>query len=48
VQAEIIRELDLPSWMYVFVLGRFFYPYIPPAMKRVLRRLVGGSKEQDL
>jgi glycosyltransferase involved in cell wall biosynthesis len=48
VQAEIIRELDLPPWMYVFVLGRFVYPYVPPTAKRVLRRLVGGSKERDL
>jgi glycosyltransferase involved in cell wall biosynthesis len=48
VQAQIIRELELPRWMYVYALGRFAYPYFPPTMKRVLRRLVGGSREEDL
>lgn len=48
VQAQIIRELNLPRWMYAYPLGRFAYAYSPPMVKRALRRTLGGSREQDL
>jgi len=47
VQAQIVRELKLPSWMYVFALGRHAYAYLPPRLKRALRRGVAGSAERD-
>src|SRR5215211_7290328 len=43
VQAQIVRELGLPSWMYVFAAGRHAYAYLPPRLKRVLRRSMAGS-----
>ncbi|HJR16057.1 MAG TPA: glycosyltransferase [Gemmatimonadales bacterium] len=48
VQAQIIRELGLPSWMYVFAGGRYAYAYLPTGVKRVLRRGVAGSRERDV
>lgn len=48
VQAQSVRELGLPRWMYIYSLGRHAYAYIPPGLKRVLRRGVGGSRERDV
>jgi glycosyltransferase EpsE len=48
VQAQVVRELNLPSWMYLYAVGRYVYPYIPDSFKRVLRRRVGGSQEKDV
>jgi glycosyltransferase EpsE len=48
VQAQAVRELGLPSWMYLFALGRYAYTYLPTGLKRVLRRTIGGSRERDL
>lgn len=48
VQAEIVRGLHLPMWMYGYPLGRLLYAYCPTPIKRVLRRTVGGSRERDL
>jgi glycosyltransferase involved in cell wall biosynthesis len=48
VQAEIIEELKLPRWMYAYPVGRFVYAYSPQAVKRVVRRALGGSRERDL
>jgi glycosyltransferase involved in cell wall biosynthesis len=48
VQAEAVRELGLPRWMYLFALGRHAYAYIPPGVKRIVRRGVVGSRERDL
>jgi glycosyltransferase EpsE len=48
VQAQTIRELGLPRWMYLYALGRHAYAYIPSGLKRVLRRGMGGSRERDL
>jgi glycosyltransferase involved in cell wall biosynthesis len=47
-QATAVQELGLPSWMYMFALGRYAYAYCPPGIKRALRRTLGGSKERDL
>jgi glycosyltransferase involved in cell wall biosynthesis len=48
VQAQAIRELGLPSWMYLFALGRHAYAYIPPRWKRIIRRGLVGLREQDV
>jgi glycosyltransferase involved in cell wall biosynthesis len=48
VQAQAVRELGLPRWMYVYSLGRHAYAYIPPDLKRVIRRGVVGSRERDV
>lgn len=48
VQAQSVRELGLPRWMYLFSLGRLAYAYVPPGFKRALRRGVVGSKERDV
>jgi glycosyltransferase EpsE len=47
LQAQIVRELGLPSWMYLFALGRYAYAYFPRGFKRALRRRVGAD-ERDL
>jgi glycosyltransferase EpsE len=48
VQAQTVRELGLPRWMYLYSLGRHAYAYIPSGLKRVLRRGLGGSRERDI
>lgn len=48
VQAQIVRELGLPRWMYLYSVARHAYAYFPPGLKRVLRRGVGGSRERDV
>ena len=47
-QAQIIRELRLPRWMYVYPIGRYGYAHFPQGLKRVLRRSLGGSSERDV
>ena len=48
VQAQAVRELRLPSWMYLFALGRYVYAYLPVGLKRVVRRGMAGSRERDV
>jgi hypothetical protein len=48
VQAQVVRELGLPVWMYLFALGRYAYAYSPARLKRLLRRSLGGSRERDV
>jgi glycosyltransferase involved in cell wall biosynthesis len=48
LQAQIVRELGLPSWMYLFALGRYAYAYFPSGLKRAMRRRVGGLSERDV
>jgi len=48
VQAEVVRELGLPRWMYLYALGRHAYAYMPTNLKRVVRRGVVGSQERDV
>ena len=48
VQAQAVRELGLPSWMYVYALGRHAYAYMPTLLKRVVRRGVVRSQEEDV
>jgi hypothetical protein len=48
VQAQAVWELGLPSWMYLFALGRHAYTYIPSGLKRVVRRGLVGPQERDV
>jgi glycosyltransferase involved in cell wall biosynthesis len=48
VQAQCVRELGLPRWMYVYALGRHAYAYMPTGLKRVVRRGLVGSSERDV
>jgi glycosyltransferase involved in cell wall biosynthesis len=48
VQAQIVRELKLPRWMYVYSVGRHAYAYLPHGLKRVLRQRIGGFRERDV
>jgi glycosyltransferase EpsE len=47
VQAQSVRELGLPRWMYLYSVARHAYAYVPPGVKRVLRRRMAGSQERD-
>ncbi len=47
VQAQSVRELGLPPWMYLYSVARHAYAYVPPGFKRVLRRGMAGSRERD-
>jgi glycosyltransferase EpsE len=47
VQAQVVRELGLPRWMYAYSLGRHAYAYIPTGLKRLVRRGMVGTREQD-
>ena len=48
VQAQSVRELGLPRWMYVYSIARHGYAYFPPGWKRFLRRALVGSRERDV
>ncbi len=48
VQSQIVRELKLPKWMYVYSVGRHAYAYMPHGLKRVLRQRIGGFRERDV
>jgi glycosyltransferase involved in cell wall biosynthesis len=48
VQWEAIRDLDLPLWMSIYPLGRYLYPWLPTPLKRLVRRTLKLSKEEDL
>jgi len=48
VQAQIVRELGLPTWMYVYSWARYAYAYFPVGLKRVLRRGLARSQERDV
>jgi glycosyltransferase involved in cell wall biosynthesis len=48
VQAQAVRDLGLPSWMYVFAAGRHVYARLPAGLKRWIRRGVGRSQESDV
>lgn len=48
IQWQAIRELNLPFWMIIYPLGRYFYFNSPKQLKKVLRRVLAGSKEKDV
>jgi glycosyltransferase EpsE len=48
VQAQAVRDLGLPSWMYLFALARHLYVYMPTGLKRAVRRGLAGSRERDI
>lgn len=48
VQAQVVRELGLPGWMYLYSLGRHAYARIPSGLKRLVRRGMARSQERDV
>jgi glycosyltransferase EpsE len=48
VQAGAVRRLALPSWMYLYPVGRMLYPYLPTSLKRYVRRTVEGLSERPV
>jgi glycosyltransferase involved in cell wall biosynthesis len=48
VQAQAVRQLGLPRWMYVFAAARYAYAYAPDVLKRMARRSVARSRERDV
>jgi glycosyltransferase EpsE len=48
LQLLAIRTFRLPLWTSVFPAGRYIYWAMPDGMKRAARRLLAGSREQDL
>jgi len=47
-QARAIRELGLPKWMYAYPIGRCAYYFMPTWGKRLVRRTLGRSREQNI
>jgi glycosyltransferase EpsE len=47
-QALAINALKLPFWTRVYPLSRYVYWALPDRLKRVVRRLLAGSRERDL
>ena len=48
VQRQAIKKLRLPKWRLIYPLGRYIYPSLPDGLKRVVRRVIAGSKEKDI
>lgn len=48
VQANAVLTLHLGIWRLIFPFGRLFYSYFPDNLKKIIRRLLAGSKEEDL
>jgi colanic acid/amylovoran biosynthesis protein len=46
-QKKAITDLHLPKWMYIYPLGRVIYSRLSPHIRTIVRRFIGGSKEQD-
>jgi glycosyltransferase EpsE len=47
-QALAVAALHLPFWTRVYPLGRHVYWSLPDGLKRVARRVLAGSREQDI
>jgi glycosyltransferase involved in cell wall biosynthesis len=48
VQAEAVRQLGLPRWMYVYALGRYAYTYMPAVLQRLVRPTFTASWEHEI
>ena len=48
LNAKAVRDLSLPFSYYAFPMARLVYPWLPDAVKRVVRRFGSGIEEQDL
>lgn len=46
VQAQAIRKLNLPPWMYVYPMTRYLYAFCPNNLKRLVRRRIVGEADQ--
>jgi glycosyltransferase involved in cell wall biosynthesis len=47
-QREAIKKLDMPVWMHVYPIGRYFYPHLPDRLKRFIRQVIGQLNEKDI
>ena len=47
VQKKAITDLHLPIWMNIYPLGRLLYSRLSPNVRKMVRRVLGGSKELD-
>jgi glycosyltransferase involved in cell wall biosynthesis len=45
--ASAVRRFGLPPWYYAYPLARLIYPWMPHAVKRGVRRLVGLSEHAE-
>jgi len=48
VQKKAIADLDLPKWMYIYPVGRHFYPYLPSRLKKIVRKTIGRINETEV
>ena len=48
VQVEAINKLGLPKWRMIYPAGRYLYPLLPHGLKRMVRRFLAGSNEEDI
>lgn len=48
VQAEAVLTLHLGLWRLIFPFARLFYSLFPDSVKRSIRRVLAGSKEEDI
>lgn len=47
-QIRAIKDLKLPVYCYIYPVGRTIYGLLPNTAKRLIRRVVGRSKEADV
>jgi hypothetical protein len=43
-----IDALGLPFWTRIYPLGRYVYWLLPNGIKRMARRVLAGSREEDV
>ena len=48
VQRQAISKLHLPKWRLIYPLGRYLYYGLPDGLKKIVRRGLAGSKEEDI
>ncbi|MEO1020365.1 MAG: glycosyltransferase [Pseudomonadota bacterium] len=48
LQLHAIRTLGMPWWTIAYPAGRLIYQHLPASGKRIVRRRLAGSNEQDL
>jgi len=48
VQIEAVKKLKLPRWMLIYPAGRLLYLYLPNTLKRLVRRVLARSDEEDI
>jgi glycosyltransferase involved in cell wall biosynthesis len=48
VQAQAVISLGLPPWMLAYPMARLLYAVLPDRAKRFARRVLAGSREEDV